>query len=391
MKPSELESRLARLQELAPEPPEQLLTAATASTDERPQPRRATRGRLAVALLSAVGVVALAFTPPGRAATDWLVEASGLRSEPTVPQVRVVEGSASVIAEGELEDGTRFEIVAREPRGVARGLVCFGVDWVDLAEEAGGGACTRSHRTGGANELALETSGAFLVPGGRKNGGPAVFLGIADDPAIASVEVRSESDGGSEKLESRLLTLDGEALAAVGGDYPVKVAVAPLGSELTSAGADGYADVVVAGLTSEGTLVDEQEVILDRAPSRQERKQAEQVFLQERLLDGRALPAQLRELGGIELEPPTEEELMLVKGPRWDGKTAQEALAAHRSVAKPVGSFFGSSPVHLARADGALVYVISLRPTDKNPAQTWYTAIYDARTLEELHREQRSA
>lgn len=85
----------------------------------------------------------LALTPPGRAATGWVADVAGFGEEPTLPQTRTVEGTARVVAEVRLADGTRYKVITKTVKGVGAASVCFQIDWPDLETRGKDSVCTQ--------------------------------------------------------------------------------------------------------------------------------------------------------------------------------------------------------------------------------------------------------
>jgi hypothetical protein len=134
--------------------------------------------------------------------------------------------------------------------------VCFQVDWPSTEAKGQGGACTRMAFTGDANNPPLETSGLFRPPG-RTNSGPAIFMGMAEDPRIATVRVAQISRNGHEnELSSQLLNVSGEALRRSGGRYPVSAFFGALSEEVVAAGNGRQAQVTAIAYDADGNEID---------------------------------------------------------------------------------------------------------------------------------------
>lgn len=254
-------SRLDHLEGLAPTMPAGLRSEVERYARERKRTRRRKyRNRLAVGCLTAAAFTSLAFTPAGRTATGWIAESVGISDEPpTLPQVRSVPDSARVIGRGELDDGTRFELIAKRNSsfGGPGGLICFQVDWIDLRNTGQGGACTQSHVTGRANDPALETGGIATPPPTQQPvQKSALYFGLADDLRINSVQLRAVDEDGATDLPTEMITVP-PGTPANNGTYPVSVYAAPLSADIVMAGGRGELDLVASGYDANGQLINE--------------------------------------------------------------------------------------------------------------------------------------
>jgi hypothetical protein len=277
-----VERRISELRDRPSVPvPEPLISAARAKAGGlRSRRTRALRTRVAIAMAVALGILAMSFTPPGRAATGWIADLAGVGEPPTLRQVGSVEGSATVLASGRLSDGTPYEFVAKainaetfaeaatnsdekekamldRPgfRNIPE-MLCFQVDWPGTKPTGEGGACTTSHRTDEGNKPILETSGLWRAPG-AEHSSPAIFMGIADDQRVARVRViQVDRDGSQTELPSQLLTVEGETLQRTGGRYPVAAFFAPLDEDVVAAGNDRQAQVSAIAYDSQGNELD---------------------------------------------------------------------------------------------------------------------------------------
>lgn len=314
---------LEKIEGLSPDVPGSLLAEARdlgKTGGEIPGVRKRDKVKTLVAVM--LGAVVLGLTPPGQAAADWFAEITGIREEPSLPQVGFVEGSQSAIGEGQLGDNTRFEIVVRNPKGKTpfREYACFQIDWIDLQEKSGGGMCTKSTLDGKGNKPALESAGVFFPPtGGRpeQREGPALYFGIADSNSIEAVEIELEDSSGVTTRPATLLTVDGEALESIGGTYPVSVFAAEFGVDEIAAIRSGNLIARAVGRDAAGAEVSE-------APTLVSGTQPE-VELQKQIRSGETIPRELRRV--VPLTKLDQQQRELLAGFSWEGASLKEAQA----------------------------------------------------------------
>jgi hypothetical protein len=254
-------------------PPAELLAAVRAEGPQLGARRRARvqRRSAAVALVIAT-LMAASLTPPGRAATGWLAGLAGIGEEPTLPQVGSVRGSASVIENGTLSDGTPFEVVVTKVTGrswagaskasrenpkhlekMAHGIpdaVCFHVDWPGIESEGHGGDCVEGSTS--RRRQHVETIGPYQPPDAGPTA-PGIFMAIVSAPQTKAIRVmRDDDDGTVTELPSRLITLEGSQLRRLGGGSPVSVFVSPLSEANISASHEGQAIIAATALDGQG-------------------------------------------------------------------------------------------------------------------------------------------
>jgi hypothetical protein len=279
----ELERRLRRLAADAPPPPGELIER-TREAAPPPEPRRGSSwSRRAIALVAGAGLIAFAFTPPGRAATDWIAGLAGVGEEPTLPQEGSVEGSATVLASGTLEDGTPYEIVVKgftadsfieeaadspteaaelRERAFGHGIepsICVQVDWPSLRDVGAGGACTERVTTGTPRRAGFGTHGLYKPPGDAHGSG-GILLGIVEGPAAEAEVVQTDRSGEERQLESQFIHIEGAQLEQAGGRYPVAVLVAELGRDVIKAGETRQAQVTAVVADAAGTEAESRDV-----------------------------------------------------------------------------------------------------------------------------------
>lgn len=330
-----MKRQLDLLETYAPEAPPELLNSAREQAAPRAGWNKPTTHRRLPLLIGALaGALILSLTPPGRAATGWVADVVGLGQEPSLPQLKVVENSATAIVSGTLDDGTRYELVFKKIKGVGAKTACFQIDWVDVTKIGGGGACTHSAHTGRGNEFALETSGVSFPP--KTNRGPAVFFGIADSDRIVEVAARSEGVDGNEPLDVSLIEVRGEPLAAVGGRFPVKVFVAELSADLVEDVRDGKRRVTAVARDDNGEEVGEAVARFNGIPR--------PIAAQEDLVFVSSVPKELQQLARVDATAPSEEERDSLVGPEWQGALLTDAVDRFESEPRILEINDGSRP-----------------------------------------------
>lgn len=434
----EIEDRFAELSESVPAHPRpELITAARGEgAGLRSRRRRTMRTRIALVTATGVGLLGFSLTPPGRAATDWIAEVAGIGEEPTLPQVGSVEGSAVVLASGTLPDGTPYEVVAKRFNGesfvqgaaeseqeaqemIDRGFgrieesVCFQIDWPRPGGTGQGGSCTRRPYGDRGPTPGIEASWVQGVPKGANSGnsgivgsqasarlkGPAVFMGIVEDPQVAELRVvQVDREGAKTELPAQLLTVDGELLARLDGRNPVSVFFAVLDEDVVAAGNAREAQVRAIALDADGDELDRTDafppldcpvdpsvllptlppipdapspVVTDEAEAMQraiecgaEPVAPSKVYMEQGPLEREPLPPRPEALAadlGMSLEPATHDELASVFAEDFTGSTAIDAvrLSPQEVPGSPAG-YQGPMHIYLARdaAGDRLVYVV---------------------------------
>jgi hypothetical protein len=198
------------------------------------------RFRLAVAAAVAAGIVALASTPPGRAAADWVADLIGIADvgeAPTVAPAPTVGDEprpprATVIASGLTARGDPFEWVLD---GTSRGT-CLTLLLPARGASEAGGAC--------GEDLFLPLRGDEIFPWGSSGlgRGENVVYGFIS-PTVASVKLTFDHDGQTATLDAVTEQIPLKLLRQAGADRPrgVFIAFLPLGvltSEVTATAYD---------------------------------------------------------------------------------------------------------------------------------------------------------
>lgn len=229
--------------------------------------RRAWPVHSLVVAVAALALVAFSFTPPGRATTGWVADLAGFGEEPSLEQAGSVPGSAVVLASGTLSDGTPYEIVAKQtlfglgpateqPDDKRPHYLCTQVDFPSTTYVARGGQCTDGEENGSGigDESAFfqEPSGADAKDGNS----PGVFVGFAEIPETASVNVEVvRDDGQTTRIPSELIKVEGDLLRRIGTDDPVGVFVASVDEATVRAGRQGELEVRATAKDSDGSEI----------------------------------------------------------------------------------------------------------------------------------------
>jgi hypothetical protein len=251
---------------LAGSPPEALVRAGRAEAGNvRARHRSRLRSRIALALSAALALVAASFTPPGRAATEWVNDLAGVGDPPTLDHPFDKPGSI-VIHAGTLPDGAPYELVARlidpddrfqdRPGGAphpatAGGRLCFGVDLPTHPEKDQDSVCVANTGETG-DDPPFSSYGAFSASDGS---GPVLLFGLVEDPRVAQIEVVEGRDGVEAAIPSNLIPVDSAILERVGRVDPVRIFLSPVSEALVRAAERGELDLYAVGLTDDGAEI----------------------------------------------------------------------------------------------------------------------------------------
>lgn len=189
--------------------------------------RRPGHQALAVGVVVLAVAAAVAFTPPGRAAAEWVAERFGI-GEPGGPPSQqtfrefanegtIAEGApAYVLARGPTPHGGHYEFITYKSN--RDGSRCFEFDVTDargrVAGTYGGGCSVLLEREG----LRLDSSGASIDPSGQ--GLQSIAGRVSED--VESVDV----DFNGRLVETELTPVPTEVVDALGMEAPFKVYVA---------------------------------------------------------------------------------------------------------------------------------------------------------------------
>jgi hypothetical protein len=225
----------------------------SATVHERPPkrlrfvPRR--QFRLALALTAAAGIVALAFTPPGRAVADWVVDLVGVGEPPTVAPEPPAGGrwnaappQPTVIASGLTARGEPFEWVFQ---GASKG-VCFSLELpAGRFPGEGGGGCSE--------QIPRASADYPILAYGTSSSGAGVEVNGILAPEVKSVELSYPVDGETQTIDAVMGRISSELLRKAGGNpnnpRDVFIAFLPKGvraEEVTATAYDSEGDVVGA-------------------------------------------------------------------------------------------------------------------------------------------------
>ncbi len=255
------EDRLANHGNDVPPIPEAVISAAREGAERLEATRtRKVRHRALVAGGLGLALLGASFTPPGRAATDWVADLAGVGDEPSLEQVGSVDGSEVVVASGTLSDGTRYEAVIKRITDESRSedfgstpgteipdAVCVQIDWPDFNETGGGGNCA-----GGKEKLGLDESWAhqFEVPH-NEFGSPMLFFGFVGNEQVADVEIE-QTEPTRIPVETQFIPIEGDLRERLGSDFPSAVFIAELDGEIVAGGAENQSVVVATALDESG-------------------------------------------------------------------------------------------------------------------------------------------
>lgn len=230
----------------------------------------------AAALIGALLIAIGAVTPAGSAAANWLVDAVGFGSDPSLPQPQEEHGSSVVLDQGSLDDGTPYELVAGhlDPQtfparfesdiAAAHFDVCFQVDWPTLTEQGAGGLCTAASQSDREGRPIMDDG--RISPPGEGSGSSQIYFGVSEDPSVASVKlVRHSANGDVSSLPTKLIQLSGEPLDRAGGRDPVAVFLAVLDSDDISAVSRGDASIDVVARNAQGEELAQKDVFTENS------------------------------------------------------------------------------------------------------------------------------
>jgi hypothetical protein len=234
-----------------------------------PSRRPWTASPLAIAA-AALALVAFAFTPPGRAATGWVADLAGFGEEPSLEQTGSVPGRAVVITSGTLSDGTPYEVVAKktlfgrgpdtaQPDDTRPAYLCVQVDFPSATRVGQGGHCTDGEENGSG--IGDESAGFSQEPtadGGDVKGSnsPGVFVGFAEIPETASVDVEILRESGeTTPVPSEMIRVEGNLLSQIGTDEPIGVFVASVDQATVKAGRLHELEVRATAKDSDGAAI----------------------------------------------------------------------------------------------------------------------------------------
>lgn len=351
---------LSRLEALAPEAPDAVHDYVDTHEPVRAGSGLSRGGKFGVAAVA--GIAALAISPVGGMAADLAADLAGIGEEPSLPQVASNDGTATVIASGMLDGTVPYEIVAKRANLGGEAMACFQVDWPADAKKGGGGLCTSSFLDGNDSVPTLETTQLDAPPAGGADG-PAIFLGIADDPAISRVTVSA----GSVELPTQTIVLSGPELETVGGTDPVTVFAATLDGETHEAINANEVSLTTVATDGSGRTVATADTADSSAPS---------VAVSE-------LP-QAQTVGDVDVTPASTEDFKAVNSANWTGISTAAAASAAQAELVDRGVITGlarADAVYLGEVGGNLIYVVALIApgVDGRP-----TALIDARTGQAL-------
>jgi len=380
---------LSPLLEGIPTPPTALIAQARdlrPAGQARRRRRRLTFGGLGAALLIAIGL-----SPVGSAAAGFIGELTGFGEEPTLPQPRTVAGSARVVDRGALADGSRWEVVTKDVKGMGPSL-CFSVTWLDAGPQDIDSYCTNSSSTGQGSNAPL--SGGIAFPPGSK-GGPGLMFGFADSPEVADVETIATTASSSTPLETEVIRVVGEPLEAAGGSFPVTIYLGELSAGELSQAARGEQNIIVSARDQDGNELDRHVVLVpDLKPEVSEQLGIE-VFHE--------LPRALERIEGLDAVPLSTEQRDELISPGYDGAKLGDAVdlftatpevkAEKRRNAELLGDRQGiPRPLPWIKAgaielpSGDIAYFVLSAPLQGGPG---HVGIYDAHDLSVIRFEER--
>jgi hypothetical protein len=245
--------------------------------------RRLSAPRLAWGFGLALVLLALSFTPPGRAATGWVARVTGLGGEPALPHPESRPGTAVVVDDGTTPDRTPYEVVAEAVNPLqgfkfgqqaparsdpispevardaqplpAHEIFCAAVDWPSVGDNQSDRGCVSGNELDGSSSPVKNPDLTFFP--GRHTDTPAVFTAEVEDSSVASIEVTShEQEGSTKPIQSHLVSVDGSVLQKVGAKEPFSVLIVPLSADEVAAASSKATTIEATVRDAQGSQIE---------------------------------------------------------------------------------------------------------------------------------------